>query len=90
MKAEKAQYVPWSFLDMVGLELLKDDECLLNFLHIFQRKWKEETGNAWNANNTTESLLKPIVKKSLPQQMQKKLEEVEGLMKMDWPFFQNM
>lgn len=68
-------------------EQLKDDEYPLKFLHNFQRKWKEETGSAWNANNTTESLFKMIVKKSLPQQVQKKLEEVVGLMKMDWPLF---
>lgn len=68
-------------------ETLKADECPATFLHAFQRKWREETGNAWNANNTTESLFKVMVKKALPLDIQKHLEGVVGLMKMGWPLF---
>lgn len=57
------------------------------FLHAFQRRWREETGGAWNVNSTTESLFKVMVKKAMPLEVQKRLERVVGLMKMDWPMF---
>lgn len=68
-------------------EMLKDDDCPAKFLHSFQRKWREETGGAWNANSTTESLFKVMVKKAMPSEVQKRLENAVGLMKMDWPLF---
>lgn len=68
-------------------EKLTDGECPAKFLHNFQRKWKEETGEAWNANLTTQSLFKLMVKKAMPVEVQKKLDNVVGLTKMDWPLF---
>lgn len=35
----------------------------VKFLCSFQVKWREEPGNAWNVNNTTQSLFKVMVKK---------------------------
>ncbi|CAI5692236.1 unnamed protein product [Oreochromis niloticus] len=68
-------------------EVLKDEECPSKWLHAFQRKWKDETGSAWNANKSTEALFKSMVKKGLPAPAQQKLEQVVGLSKMDWPLF---
>jgi len=39
--------------------------------HNFQLKWKDETGRAWNAKNTTESLFKVMIDKAMPQEVQK-------------------
>ncbi|KAL7382642.1 hypothetical protein ABVT39_025623 [Epinephelus coioides] len=58
---------------------LGENECPSKFLHTFQKKWKEEKGEAWNANKTTQSLFKMMVKKAMWY--------VVGLMKMDWPLF---
>ncbi|KAL7384710.1 hypothetical protein ABVT39_007187 [Epinephelus coioides] len=68
-------------------ETLGENECPSKFLHTFQKKWKEETGEAWNANKTTQSLFKMMVKKAMPESVQRRLEDVVGLMKMDWPLF---
>ena len=68
-------------------EMLKDGECPAKFLHAFQTKWREETGNVWNINDTTKSLFKVMVKKAMPQEVQKRLDNVVGLMKMEWPMF---
>ncbi|KAL7381783.1 hypothetical protein ABVT39_011217 [Epinephelus coioides] len=68
-------------------ETLGENECPSKFLHTFQKKWKEETGEAWNANKTTQSLFKMMVKKAMPESVQRSLEDVVGLMKMDWPLF---
>ena len=68
-------------------EMLKDEECPTKFLHNFQRKWKDETGSAWNVNDTTKNLFKLMVKKTMPAEVQKCLDGVVGLMKMDWPLF---
>ncbi|KAJ8411114.1 hypothetical protein AAFF_G00181490 [Aldrovandia affinis] len=64
-------------------EQLKEGESVPKFLHTFQRRWREETGSPWNANDTTQNLFKLMLKKSLPQQVQKRLDEVVGLLKMD-------
>ncbi|KAL7379521.1 hypothetical protein ABVT39_000682 [Epinephelus coioides] len=68
-------------------ETMGADECPSKFLHSFQKRWKEETGEAWNANKTTQSLFKMMVKKAMPEDVQRRLEGVVGLMKMDWPLF---
>ena len=68
-------------------EKLKDGECPAKFLRAFQKRWREETGSNWNSNNTTESLFKVMVKKALPPEVQKRLDNVVGLMKMKWPLF---
>ncbi|XP_046870728.1 uncharacterized protein LOC124463065 [Hypomesus transpacificus] len=68
-------------------EMLKDDECPSKFLHVFQRRWRDETGSAWNTNNTTQRLFMLMVKKAMPLEVQKCLDGVVGLMKMDWPLF---
>ena len=68
-------------------ERLRDEECPAKFLRSFQNKWREETGGAWNENSTTESLFKVMAKKAMPQEVQKRLDNVVGLMKMDWPLF---
>ena len=68
-------------------EKLKGDECPTKFLHAFQRRWRDETGGAWNTNNTTQRLFMLMVKKAMPQNVQKCLDGVVGLMKMDWPLF---
>ncbi|KAL7384070.1 hypothetical protein ABVT39_023561 [Epinephelus coioides] len=68
-------------------ETMADDECPSKFLHSFQKRWKEETGEAWNANKTTQSLFKMMVKKPMPEDVQRRLKGVVGLMKMDWPLF---
>ncbi|XP_078018800.1 uncharacterized protein LOC144458255 [Epinephelus lanceolatus] len=68
-------------------ETMGEDECPSKFLHSFQKRWKEETGEAWNANKTTQSLFKMMVKKAMPEDVQRHLEGVVGLMKMDWPLF---
>ena len=68
-------------------EALKDGESPSKFLHDFQRKWRDETGSAWNANDTTKSLFKVMVKKAMPQEVQKRLDNVVGFMKMEWPLF---
>ncbi|KAM3622627.1 uncharacterized protein V6R79_001318 [Siganus canaliculatus] len=68
-------------------EALNETECPAKFLRDFQRKWKEETGSVWNANNTTQSLFKVMVKKAMPLEVQRRLENVVGLMKMEWPMF---
>ncbi|CAK6964818.1 uncharacterized protein LOC124463065 [Scomber scombrus] len=68
-------------------EILKDGECPAKFLRTFQTKWREETGNVWNINDTTKSLFKVMVKKAMPQEVQKRLDNVVGLMKMEWPLF---
>ncbi|KAL7382289.1 hypothetical protein ABVT39_020133 [Epinephelus coioides] len=68
-------------------ETMGEDECPSKFLHSFQKRWKEETGEAWNANKTTQSLFKMMVKKAMPEDVQRRLEGVVGLMKMDWPLF---
>lgn len=68
-------------------ETLGEDECPSKFLHNFQKRWKEETGEAWNANKTTQSLFKMMVKKAMPEEVQRRLEGVVGLMKMEWPLF---
>uniref|UniRef100_A0A672GYV7 Hook microtubule-tethering protein 1 n=1 Tax=Salarias fasciatus TaxID=181472 RepID=A0A672GYV7_SALFA len=67
--------------------MLSDTECPAKFLRDFQRKWREETGSAWNVNETTQCLFKVMVKKAMPQEVQKRLEGVVGLMKMEWPLF---
>ncbi|KAL7391691.1 hypothetical protein ABVT39_012960 [Epinephelus coioides] len=68
-------------------ETMGEDECPSKFLHNFQKRWKEETGEAWNANKTTQSLFKMMVKKAMPEEVQRRLEGVVGLMKMEWPLF---
>ncbi|KAL7384178.1 hypothetical protein ABVT39_025661 [Epinephelus coioides] len=68
-------------------ETMREDECPSKFLHNFQKRWKEETGEAWNANKTTQSLFKMMVKKAMPEEVQRRLEGVVGLMKMEWPLF---
>ncbi|KAL7369448.1 hypothetical protein ABVT39_005278 [Epinephelus coioides] len=68
-------------------ETLGENECPSKFLHTFQKKWKEETGEAWNANKTTQSLFKMMVKKAMPESVQQRLEDMVGLMKMDLPLF---
>ncbi|KAL7395678.1 hypothetical protein ABVT39_021217 [Epinephelus coioides] len=67
-------------------ETLSENECPSKFLHTFQRRWKEETGEAWNANQTTKSLFKMILKKSNTRRSTT-ADGVVGLMKMDWPMF---
>lgn len=55
-------------------ETLKADECPAKFLQAFQRKWREETGSAWNPNSTIKSLFnvkKVKVKKAMPPELQK-------------------
>lgn len=65
-------------------EKLKEEECPAKFLRSFQNKWREETGSAWNTNSTTQSLFKVMVKKAMPQEGQKCLDNVVGgLMKME-------
>lgn len=71
-------------------EVLAQSEYPKNFLRNFKQKWRDETGSAWNANNTTQSLFKAIVKKAMLQEVQKHLDGVVGLMKMEWPLFQSM
>ncbi|KAL7374813.1 hypothetical protein ABVT39_007504 [Epinephelus coioides] len=68
-------------------ETMGEDECPSKFLHNFQKRWKEETGEAWNANKTTQSLFKMMVRKAMPEEVQRRLEGVVGLMKMEWPLF---
>lgn len=68
-------------------ERLKDDECPTKFLINFQKKWRDETGSAWNTNDTTKSLFKVMIKKTMPPEVQKRLDNVVGLMKMEWPLF---
>ncbi|KAL7405332.1 hypothetical protein ABVT39_027323 [Epinephelus coioides] len=68
-------------------ETMGEDECPSKFLHSFQKRWKEETGEAWNANKTTQSLFKMMVRKAMPEDVQRRLEGVVRLMKMDWPLF---
>ncbi|KAL7392773.1 hypothetical protein ABVT39_001356 [Epinephelus coioides] len=68
-------------------ETLGKNKCPSKFLHTFQKKWKEETGEAWKANKTPQSLFKMMVKKAMPESVQRRLEDVVGLMKMDWPLF---
>ena len=41
-------------------EVLKDDKCPSK-LHVFQRRWRDETGGAWNTNNTTQRLFMLMV-----------------------------
>lgn len=61
---------------------LKNEECPAKFLHNFQRRWREETGSAWDANKTTENFFKSMMKKALPLEVQKNLDATVGLMKM--------
>lgn len=68
-------------------EVLKEGECPSKFLHNFQRKWSDETGSAWNVNGISEMLFKLMLKKAMPSEVQKRLNNVVGLMKMDWPLF---
>ena len=68
-------------------EMLGEGECPTKFLHSFQRKWKDATGSVWNANDTTRSLFKMMVKKAMPPEVQTRLDSVVGLMKMEWPLF---
>lgn len=68
-------------------ECLKDDVSPLQFLHEFQRKWKNETGSEWNANESSRSLFMMYVKNAMPKEVQNKLNGVVGLMKLEWPIF---
>ncbi|KAL7374232.1 hypothetical protein ABVT39_024438 [Epinephelus coioides] len=68
-------------------ETLKDDECSSRFLHNFQQRWKEETGEAWNANKITQSLFKMMAKKAMSEDVQRCLDGVVELMKMELPMF---
>lgn len=69
-------------------ERLGNDECPLKFLHAFQHKWEEETGSPWNVNNTTQSLFKLMVKKSMSPEVMGRLDNVVELMRMPWEQFQ--
>ncbi len=40
-------------------ETLKDSDNPSTFLCDFQQKWRDETGSAWNINDTTKSLSRP-------------------------------
>ncbi|KAL7392045.1 hypothetical protein ABVT39_018759 [Epinephelus coioides] len=59
-------------------ETMADDECPSKFLHNFQKRWKEETGEAWNANKTTQSLFKMMVKKAMPEDVQRVCKHQEA------------
>lgn len=74
-------------LDLSKLEgeELKEEDCIQRFLHMFQWRWKEETWNAWNTSTITENLVKLMIKKSMRQPVQKRLDGVVGLM--EWPLF---
>lgn len=69
-------------------EVLKDDESPSKFLRLFQRTWREETGSQWNANIATENIFKMMVKKAMPQEVQKRLDTVVGLAKMPWELYE--
>ncbi|KAJ8361864.1 hypothetical protein AAFF_G00416090 [Aldrovandia affinis] len=47
-------------------EELKEGESVPKFLHTFQRRWREETGSPWNANDTTRNLFKLMLKRACP------------------------
>ena len=66
---------------------LKNEENPAQFLHDFQRKWKEETGSEWNTNEASKALFKLYVNNAMPKEVQSKLNQVVGLMKLDWPVF---
>lgn len=77
-------------MDMSKLEgeALKAYECPTKFLYNFQHRWREETGSARNANVTTEKFFKIMAKNAMPQEVQKCLGDMEGLMKMPWELFE--
>ncbi|KAJ8278258.1 hypothetical protein GJAV_G00085650, partial [Gymnothorax javanicus] len=68
-------------------EELQEAESVQKFLHTLQCRWREETGGPWNANVFTEHVFKLMVIQNLPQPVQKRLDNVVGLMKMEWPMF---
>lgn len=85
--AEVSKLYPEKSYSKLEGETLKDNVCPSKFLHTFQRRWREETGSACNTNLTTERLFKLMVKKAPPPQVQKCLDEVVGLMTMQWSLF---
>ena len=52
---------------------LKEGENPAQFLHDFQRKWKEETGSEWNANEASKALFMLYVKNAMPKEVKSKL-----------------
>ncbi|KAL7381604.1 hypothetical protein ABVT39_008376 [Epinephelus coioides] len=63
-KQFRKQYPEKRDLSKLEGETLRDDECPSRFLHNFPRRRKEETGEAWNTNKTTQSLFKIMVIKA--------------------------
>ena len=68
-------------------ESLKDEESPHKFLHNFQKRWREETGEPYDANKTTEQMFMLYAKNSMPPEFVKRLDGVVGLLKMSFPLF---
>ncbi|XP_053483978.1 uncharacterized protein LOC128609515 [Ictalurus furcatus] len=66
---------------------LKDEENVITFIQKFQDKWRDETGAKWDDSVASVGLFKLLLKKALPGEVQKKLEEVVGLNAMEWASF---
>lgn len=77
----RKQYPEKMDLSKLEGEKLKDNECPAKFLRSFQTRWRKGTGSAWKSNNTTQSLLKVMVKKAMPQEVQKRLDNVVRLIR---------
>lgn len=86
-EALRNKYPSKKYSSKLQRQTLKDGENPAQFLHEFQRKWKEETGSNWNTNEASKALFKLYVKKAMPKEVRNKLNQVVGLMEMDWPVF---
>lgn len=66
---------------------LKDDENITKFVQDFQDKWRDETGGKWDELAASMCLFRMLLRKALPEEVQKRLEEVVGMSSMEWnPF----
>lgn len=76
-------------MDPGKLEVVKlqEDENVMTFVQSFQDKWRNETGAKWDSSAASVGLFKMLLKNALPEEVQKKLEEVVGLSSMEWTTF---